>query len=141
MEYTALNERGDYRSGDWISLKTNEAGESRDGMITEFESDGFWMRFEDDWEFEDFIAYTDRYLCALIKRPIDVLANYPALEGYPKLTAELQDRINQGFEIDSSETQEDSILFHIRITEAGTPYTQTLRGYYEDEIDRFEYVT
>jgi len=140
MEYTALNERGDYRSGDWISLKTNETGEPRAGMITEFESDGFWMRFEDDWEFEDFIAYTDRYLCALVKRPIDVLANYPALQSYPQLAAELQDRVNQGFEIDSLEEKEEEIIFHIRITEAGTPYTQTLRGYIEDGTDRLEYV-
>ena len=57
MEYVSLTQQGEYQSGDWVSLKIGSDGSTRTGMITEFENDGFWIRFEDDFDYEDFIGY------------------------------------------------------------------------------------
>ncbi|WP_214893834.1 hypothetical protein [Exiguobacterium sp. H66] len=142
MEFSPLKEQADYRTGDWVSLKVSTEGTERIGMITEFEDDGFWLRFEDDFDFEDFIGYDEKYLARLVRRPIDVRATYPVLAGFETLAVELQDRMAQGFEVLSTDQQnETEIVFHIRLIDSGNEYTQTLRGIKTETDDRFEYVT
>ncbi|WP_214850012.1 hypothetical protein [Exiguobacterium sp. s193] len=142
MEFSPLKDQADYRTGDWVSLKVTTEGTERIGMITEFEDDGFWLRFEDDFDFEDFIGYDQKYLARLVRRPIDVRATYPALADFEKLAVELQDRMAQGFEVLRAEQQSESeIVFHIRLIDSGNEYTQTLRGMKTESGDRFEYVT
>lgn len=141
MEYVSLTQQGEYQSGDWVSLKIGSDGSTRTGMITEFENDGFWIRFEDDFDYEDFIGYDESYWIALVRRPVDVKATYASLAEYPALAAELQDRVIQGFEILEEEAGESEIRFHIRLLDAGNEYTQTLRGYRDASGDYVEYVT
>lgn len=142
MDFSILQDRSDYRTGDWVALKVSPEGTPRTGMITEFEEDGFWIRFEDDFDFEDFIGYHENYLAQLVRRPSDVRTDYPALNGFPKLADELQDRVIQGFEILTEEVKnEQEVTYHIRLVDAGNEYTQTLRGTRDETSDRFEYVT
>ncbi|AFS69733.1 MULTISPECIES: hypothetical protein [Exiguobacterium] len=142
MDFSILEDRADYRTGDWLTLKVSTEGTPRTGMITEFEEDGFWIRFEDDFDFEDFIGYKERYLAQLVRRPSDVKTDYPALNRFPKLANELQDRVIQGFEILSEQIKNDNeVAYHIRLVDAGNEYTQTLRGLRDDTTDQFEYVT
>ena len=142
MDFSILEDRADYRTGDWLTLKVSTEGTPRTGMITEFEDDGFWIRFEDDFDFEDFIGYKEKYLAQLVRRPSDVKTDYPVLNRFPKLANELQDRVIQGFEILSEQIKNDNeVTYHIRLVDAGNEYTQTLRGLRDDTTDRFEYVT
>jgi hypothetical protein len=141
MEYVSLTQLGDYQWGDGVSLKIGSEGSTRTGMITEFEGDGFWIRFEDDFDFEDFIGYDESYWIALVLRPVDVKATYASLAVYPALAAELQDRVIQDFEILEEEAGEGEVRFHIRLVDAGNEYTQTLRGYRDASGDHVEYVT
>ncbi|MGL6102936.1 MAG: hypothetical protein ACRC00_07220, partial [Exiguobacterium acetylicum] len=126
MEYVSLTQQGEHQSGDWVSLKIGSDGSTRTGMITEFENDGFWIRFEDDFDYEDFIGYDESYWIALVRRPVDVKSTYASLAEYPALAAELQDRVIQGFEILEEEAGEGEIRFYIRLLDAGNEYTQTL---------------
>ncbi|OIN66224.1 hypothetical protein BLD48_11740 [Exiguobacterium sp. KRL4] len=142
MDFSILEDRADYRTGDWLTLKVSTEGTPRTGMITEFEDDGFWIRFEDDFDFEDFIGYKEKYLAQLVRRPSDVKTDYPVLSRFTKLANELQDRVSQGFEILSEQIKNDNeVTYHIRLVDAGNEYTQTLRGLRDDTTDRFEYVT
>lgn len=142
MDFSMLEDRADYRAGDWVTLKVSTEGTPRTGMITEFEEDGFWIRFEDDFDFEDFIGYKEKYLAKLIRRPSDVRSDYPVLGQFPKLADELQDRVIQGFDILTEEIKNDQeVVYHIRLIDAGNEYTQTLRGLRNETTDQFEYVT
>ena len=80
MTYEPLTPNHAFQVGDRISLKVDEAGEKRDGFITEFEDGGFWIRFDDDIENEDFIDYRDQLLAALLSRPIHVITTHPELK-------------------------------------------------------------
>lgn len=128
MTYTLLTDTAELKVGDRISLKVEENGENRDGFITEFEKGGFWLRFDDDIENEDFISYADHLLYALVARPLVITETYPELAPHRGLVSELQYRVYQGFTIEGIEQDENAATVHIRLLEEGQVYTQTLRS-------------
>ncbi|KDN59621.1 MAG: hypothetical protein LPJ96_03560 [Exiguobacterium sp.] len=140
MTYEPLTPEHDLKVGDRISLKVDSAGESRDGFITEFEDAGFWIRFDDDIENEDFIDYRDSLLVALVSRPIDVVATHPELKPYEQLVTELQYRVYQGFTLEGIERTADGIDVHISLIEDGQTYTQTLRSSFDGDTEHVRYI-
>ncbi|MDL5377497.1 MAG: hypothetical protein WAK79_09945 [Exiguobacterium chiriqhucha] len=140
MTYELLTADHDLKAGDRISLKVEANGEQRDGFITEFEDAGFWIRFDDDIENEDFIDYRDNLLAALISRPIDVAATYPELASYERLTKELQYRVYQGFTVEGVEASADQIDVHIKLIEDGQTFTQTLRSSFDQDTEHVRYI-
>ena len=140
MTYEPLTVNHTLKVGDRISLKVEEAGENRDGFITEFEDDGFWIRFDDDIENEDFIDYRDQLLVELISRPIDVAATYPELKPFERMMKELQYRVYQGFTIEGVELTAEGADAHIQLVEDGQTYTQTLRSSMEEDTEHVRYI-
>lgn len=140
MMYEPLTANHAFQVGDRISLKVDEAGEKRDGFITEFEDGGFWIRFDDDIENEDFIDYRDQLLAALLSRPIHVITTYPELKPFENMTAELQYRVYQGFTIEKVELTAEGADAHIQLIEDGQTYTQTLRSSMEDGQEHVRYI-
>ncbi len=140
MTYEPLTAEHDLKTGDRVSLKVEAAGEQRDGFITEFEDAGFWIRFDDDIENEDFIDYRDHLLVALISRPIVVVAAHPELKPYEQLVSELQYRVYQGFTIEGVERTADGVDVHIKLLEDGQTYTQTLRSSFDGDTEHVRYI-
>lgn len=140
MTYEPLKAAHTLKVGDRISLKVDEAGENRDGFITEFEEGGFWIRFDDDIENEDFIDYRDSLFVALLSRPIEVIMAYPELKPYDKLVTELQYRVYQGFTIEGVEMTGAGVDVHIQLVEEGQTYTQTLRSTTEQDTEHVRYI-
>ena len=140
MKYEPLTEKHTLQVGDRISLKVDETGEKRDGFITEFEDGGFWIRFDDDIENEDFIDYRDQLIAALISRPVDVASTYPELTKFEQMVAELQYRVYQGFTIEGVELTADGADVHIQLVEDGQTYTQTLRSTFEQDSEHVRYI-
>lgn len=140
MTYEPLTSDNDLKAGDRVSLKVQADGEQRDGFITEFEEAGFWIRFDDDIENEDFIDYRDQLLVGLISRPVDVVATYPEIRSYEQLTKELQYRVYQGFTVEGIETDAEHIDVHIKLIEDGQTYTQTLRSSFDQDKEHVRYI-
>lgn len=140
MTYEPLTTNHTLQVGDRISLKVEDAGEKRDGFITEFEDGGFWIRFDDDIENEDFIDYRDQLIVALISRPVNVAATYPELKPFEQMLSELQYRVSQGFTIEGVELTADGAVAHIQLIEDGQTYTQTLRSSIEQDAEHVRYI-
>lgn len=140
MTYEPLTTDHHLQAGDRISLKVDEAGDKRDGFITEFEDKGFWIRFDDDIENEDFIDFRDHLMVSLLSRPIDVATTYPELNAYAKLLKELQYRVYQGFTVEGVEAEATHIDVHIKLVEDGQVYTQTLRSSIDQDTERVRYI-
>ncbi|EPE62979.1 hypothetical protein L479_00653 [Exiguobacterium sp. S17] len=140
MTYEPLTAEHNLKAGDRISLKVEEAGDKRDGFITEFEERGFWIRFDDDIENEDFIDFRDHLMVALVSRPIDVATTYPELNAYAKLLKELEYRVYQGFTVEGVEAAAEHIDVHIKLVEDGQVYTQTLRSSIDQDTEHVRYI-
>lgn len=140
MTYEPLTAEHTLKAGDRISLKVEEAGDKRDGFITEFEEKGFWIRFDDDIENEDFIDFRDHLMVALVSRPIDVATTYPELNAYAKLLKELEYRVYQGFTVEGVESSPEHIDVHIKLIEDGQVYTQTLRSSIDQNTEHVRYI-
>ncbi|WP_214885126.1 MULTISPECIES: hypothetical protein [unclassified Exiguobacterium] len=140
MTYEPLTTNNTFQVGDRISLKVDEAGEKRDGFITEFEDGGFWIRFDDDIENEDFIDYRDQLLAALESRPMNVITTHPELKPFEQMTTELQYRVYQGFTIEQVKLTEKGADAHIQLIEDGQTFTQTLRSTMEDDQEHVRYI-
>ena len=140
MTYEPLTTNNTFQVGDRISLNVDEAGEKRDGFFTEFEDGGFWIRFDDDIENEDFIDYRDQLLAALESRPMNVITTHPELKPFEQMTTELQYRVYQGFTIEQVKLTEKGADAHIQLIEDGQTFTQTLRSTMEDGQEHVRYI-